>query len=270
MSGRTRTGGVPPLVLVSAGVAAAFLVLPFLAIASEAPWSTLVERYREPAVVDALGLSLAASLAAAGISVLLGVPLAWVLARSRFPGRSVLRGLVLLPMVLTPVVAGTGLLSAFGRRRPLGRWLEDLGVVIPFSAAGVVVAVTFVALPFMVVTVEAGLRAVDPRFEEAAATLGAGRWLRFRRVTVPAIAPAMVAGAVLCWARALGEFGATITFNRNLPGETQTVPLAVFVALESDRDAAVALSLLLVIVAAGAVTLLAVLRDRWLPRRGSP
>ena len=173
--------------------------------------------------------------------MLLGIPLAWVLARGEFPGRALLRGLVLLPMVLPPVVGGAALLFALGRRGLVGQWLdEQFGILLPFSTAGVIVAETFVAMPFLVITVEAALRSADRRFEDAAATLGAGRWTVFRRVTLPMVAPSVLAGAVLCWARALGEFGATITFAGNLQGRTQTVPLAVFLALESDRGAAIA------------------------------
>jgi molybdate transport system permease protein len=191
-----------------------------------------------------------------------GIPLAWVLARVDFPGRSLVRSLVLLPMVLPPVVGGAALLFAFGRTGLIGRPLyEGTGILLPFSLSGVVAATTFVALPFLVVTVEAGLRSADRRYEEAAATLGAGRWTVFRRITLPMVTPSVVAGAVLCWARALGEFGATVTFAGNLQGRTQTMPLAVFLALESDRDAAIALSLVLVAVS---LAVLVPLRDRWL------
>jgi molybdate transport system permease protein len=169
--------------------------------------------------------------------------------------------MVLLPMVLPPVVGGAALLFAFGRRGVVGQWLyEQLGILLPFSTAGVVVAETFVAMPFLIITVEAALRSVDRRFEDAAASLGAGRWMTFRRVTVPMVAPSLIAGAVLCWARALGEFGATITFAGNLQGRTQTMPLAVYLALEDNRDAAIALSLVLVAVS---LIVLVSLRERW-------
>jgi molybdate transport system permease protein len=185
-----------------------------------------------------------------------------VLARTTFPGRSVVRAVVLLPMVLPPVVGGAALLFAFGRRGLFGGPLHDAtGLLLPFSIWGVIVANTFVALPFLVITVEAGLRTADPRFEEAAATLGAGRWTIFRRVALPNALPSVAAGAVLAWARALGEFGATVTFAGNLQGRTQTMPLAVFLALESDREAAVALSLILIGVS---LAVLIPLRDRWL------
>ena len=243
-------------------VAVAFIAVPFVALFQRAPWSDLGDLVREPVVTDALRLSLTTAFAATGISLLFGIPLAWVLARTRFPGRSLTRALVTLPMVLPPVVGGAALLFAFGRRGLLGGPVYDsTGLLLPFSAWGVVAANTFVSLPFLVLTVESGLRASDVRYEDAAATLGASRWTIFRRVTVPHAAPSIVAGAVLCWARALGEFGATVTFAGNLQGRTQTMPLAVFLALESDRDAAIALSLVLIAVS---LAVLVPLRDRWL------
>ena len=245
-----------------AAVAVAFIAVPFVALFQRAPWSDLGDLVREPVVTDALRLSLTTAFAATGISLLFGIPLAWVLARTRFPGRSLTRALVTLPMVLPPVVGGAALLFAFGRRGLLGGPVYDsTGLLLPFSTSGVVAANTFVSLPFLVLTVESGLRAADVRYEDAAATLGASRWTIFRRVTVPHAAPSIVAGAVLCWARALGEFGATVTFAGNLQGRTQTMPLAVFLALESDRDAAIALSLVLIAVS---LAVLVPLRDRWL------
>lgn len=245
-----------------AGIAIAFVTLPLVALLVRTPWSDLGTLLTDDVVVDALGISLVTSLAATAISLVLGLPLAWVLARSDFPGRSVVRALVLLPMVLPPVVGGAALLFAFGRRGLIGEPVYDgTGLLLPFSTGGVVLANTFVALPFLVITVESGLRALDTRFEDAAATLGASRWTVMRRVTLPAAVPSIVAGAVLCWARALGEFGATVTFAGNLQGRTQTMPLAVFLALESDRDAAVALSLVLIAVS---LAVLVPLRDRWL------
>ncbi|HZB72248.1 MAG TPA: ABC transporter permease, partial [Acidimicrobiales bacterium] len=209
----------PPLALVvPAALGAAFVVLPLVGLLQRVPWSDLGAELAAPAVRQALGLSLVTSLAATGVSVVLGVPLAWVLARVRFPGRSLLRAAVTLPMVLPPVVGGAALLFALGRRGLVGGWLDDVGVQLPFSTAGVVVANTFVAMPFLVVSVEGALRAADLRYEDAAATLGAGRWAVLTRVTLPLVRPALVAGALLCWARALGEFGATITFAGNLPG----------------------------------------------------
>jgi molybdate transport system permease protein len=243
-------------------VAVAFVAIPFLALLQRAPWSNLGDLVGRPVVVDALRLSLTTAFAATGLAMVLGIPLAWMLARTRFPGRSAARAVVILPMVLPPVVGGAALLFAFGRRGLLGGPIYDsTSFLLPFSIWGVIVANTFVAMPFLVLTVEAGLRASDLRYEEAAATLGASRWTVFRRITLPHAAPAIAAGAVLAWARALGEFGATVTFAGNLQGRTQTMPLAVFLALESDRDAAIALSLVLIVVS---LAVLLPLRDRWL------
>ena len=197
---------------------------------------------------------------------MVGVPLAWVLARARFRGLFLLRALVTLPLVLPPVVGGVALLLAFGRLGVVGRSLDLwFGFTLPFTTLGVIVAEAFVAMPFLVVTVEGAFRSLDRGYEEAAATLGASRFATFRRVTLPLVGPSLVAGAVLCWARALGEFGATITFAGNFPGRTQTMPLAVYLAMETDPEAAIALSLVLLLVS---VAVLALLRDRWL-RAGS-
>ncbi len=218
-------------------------------------------------MLSALRLSLESASAATAASLVLGVPLAWVLARVRLPGIGALRALVTVPLVLPPVVGGVALLLAFGRNGVLGAHLADwFGLSLPFTQLGVIVAETFVAMPFLVVTVEGALRSSDLGLEEAAATLGASRINIFRRVTLPLIGPSLLAGSVLCWARALGEFGATITFAGNFPGTTQTMPLAVYNALQTDPDAAIALSLVLLVVA---VAVLALLRDRWLPGSGT-
>jgi molybdate transport system permease protein len=260
---RRRVRERPPAALLAlAIVGVGLFVLPLAGLLAETPWRDLPNLLAGDVVTDALRLSAVASLAATAISLILGVPLAWVLARVEFPGRSVLRALVLLPLVLPPVVGGAALLFAFGRRGVIGEPLhEATGLVLPFSIWGVVVAVTFVAMPFLVITVEGALRNLDNRFEGAASTLGASRWTVMRRVTLPMIAPSLGAGLLLTWARALGEFGATITFAGNLQGRTQTLPLAVFVGLETNRDAAVALSLLMVAIA---LAVLILLRDRWL------
>lgn len=252
----------PPLFLVGlAAIGLAIFVVPLLGLLARTPWGELPTLLTDDVATDALRLSIVASLSATAISTLLGVPLAWVLARVEFRGRAIVRGLVLLPLVIPPVVGGVALLFALGRRGLLGGPLEAAtGLVLPFSLSGVVLAATFVSMPFLVITVEGALRNLDPRFEGAAATLGAGRWTVLRSVTLPMIAPSLRAGIVLTWARALGEFGATLTFAGNLPGRTQTLPLAVYVALESDRDAAVALSLILIVVA---LVVLITLRERW-------
>ncbi|WP_405087791.1 ABC transporter permease [Microbispora sp. NBC_01389] len=254
--------GRPPWMLVLPAVAGlAFLVLPLAGLLIRAPWSTLLQRLAEPQVLEALRLSLLCATAATAVCVLLGVPLAWLLARVEFPGRRVARALVTVPLVLPPVVGGVALLLVLGRRGLAGQWLESaFGITLPFTTAGVVVAEAFVAMPFLVISVEGALRGADRRFEEAAATLGASRWTVFRRVTLPLVMPGVVAGAVLCWARALGEFGATITFAGNFPGTTRTMPLAVYLALETEPEAAVVLSLVLLTVS---VVILACLRDRW-------
>ncbi|WP_083974220.1 ABC transporter permease [Herbidospora daliensis] len=238
-----------------------FLVLPLAGLLVRAPWSTLPERLSEPQVLEALRLSLVTASLATVICLVLGVPLAWLLARTDFPGRRLLRALVTVPLVLPPVVGGVALLLVLGRRGLVGQWLESaFGFSLPFTTAGVVVAEAFVAMPFLVIAVEGALRAADVRYEEAAATLGASRFTVFRRVTLPLVAPGVLAGAVLCWARALGEFGATITFAGNFPGRTQTMPLAVYLALETEPEAAIVLSLVLLAVS---VLILVALRDRW-------
>ncbi len=258
--GRRRPSAPWPLVVLAV-VGAALFVLPLIGLAVRAPWSALGELLGEPIVTDALRLSLLSSLAAAAISTVLGVPLAWVLSRVEFPGRSLVRALVTLPMVLPPVVGGAALLFALGRRGVVGGPIFDAtGFTLPFSFWGVVVANTFVAMPFLVITVEGALRSIDQRYEQAAASLGANPLRVFRQVTLPMIRPSLQAGIVLAWARALGEFGATVTFAGNLQGRTQTLPLAVFVALESDRDTAMAISLLLIAVS---LVVLVTFRARW-------
>ncbi|MEV4347857.1 ABC transporter permease [Actinoplanes sp. NPDC049596] len=252
---------VPLVLAIPAAAGLAFLVLPLAGLLIRAPWSTLPERLTEPGILAALRLSLVTATIATAVCLLLGVPLAWVLARTDFPGRRIVRALVTVPLVLPPVVGGVALLLVFGRRGLLGGWLDaTFGVSLPFTTAGVVLAEAFVAMPFLVISVEGALHGADARYEEAAATLGASRWTAFRRVTLPLIAPGVLAGGVLCWARALGEFGATITFAGNFPGRTQTMPLAVYLALEQDVNAAIVLSLLLLVVS---ITILATLRDRW-------
>ena len=259
---RRRPGNRPPLLLVAlAAAGAAVFLVPLVGLLAQTPWRDLPSLLQRAVVGDALRLSLLTSLAATAIAALLGIPLAWVLARVAFPGRSVVRGLVLLPLVLPPVVGGAALLFALGRRGVIGEPLNRLtGLVLPFSTWGVVVAATFVAMPFLVVTVEGALRNLDPRYEGAAASLGARRWTIIWRVTLPMIGPSLASGLALTWARALGEFGATITFAGNLQGRTQTLPLAVFVALESDRDVAIALSLVMVAIS---LAVLVMLRERW-------
>jgi len=257
---------VPAPLLAPALVAVAFLALPLAGLVVRAPWGRLGPVLSGSDAAAALVLSLWTASAATAVSLIIGVPLAWVLASSGFPGQRLLRALVTLPLVLPPVVGGVALLLVFGRTGLAGRYLDSwFGLTIPFSPLAVVMAETFVAMPFLIITVEGALRSADQGFEEAAATLGATRMTVFRRVTVPLIAPSLGAGAVLCWARALGEFGATITFAGSFPGRTETMPIAVYYALENDPAAAIALSLVLLAVS---IAVLVSLRGRWL-RGGS-
>jgi len=258
--GRSR----PPIALVGpAALGVGFLTIPLLAMVFLAPWRDLPGLLASTQVVQALRLSLVTATVSAAICLLLGVPLGWALSRSASPAARVLRALVTVPLVLPPVVGGVALLLAYGRTGLVGRALyAATGWQIPFTTVAVVLAQTFVALPFMVVTIEGALRAAGEHFEEAAATLGATRWMSFRTVTLPLIGPSIAAGAVLSWARALGEFGATVTFAGNLPGVTQAMPSAVYRAFESDPPSAVALSLVLLGVS---VTVLVLFRDRWRP-----
>ncbi|MEZ5166727.1 MAG: ABC transporter permease [Acidimicrobiales bacterium] len=246
-----------------AALGVTFLAVPLVGLLQRAPWSTIVERLTTPAVLDAVRVSAVVSVCATIAAAVLGLPLAWLLARTTGPVATVLRVLVMLPMVLPPVVGGTALLFALGRRGLFGGWLDGAGIQLPFTTAGAVVAATFVALPFFVTTVDAALRQGDGALEEAAAACGAGPWATFVHVTVPTLRPAIVAGAALSWARALGEFGATVTFAGSLGGRTRTLPLETFLALEQDPDTAIAVSVLLLAMSLG---VLVALRGRWLVR----
>ena len=249
---RGRRVALPVPVLVLAGIAVLFFALPLVGLLWRAPWTGVWSYLTEDNALTALRLSVICSLWATLLSIIFGVPLAWMLARVDFPGRSVVRALCTLSMVLPPVVGGVALFFALGRRGLVGQYLDRwFDVRLPFTTAGVVVAQTFVAMPFLVITVEAALRQLDSRYEDASRTLGGSRWYTFWRVTLPTIRPALVAGAVLAWARALGVFGAPITFAGNFPGTTQTMPLAVYVAMQSDLDVAVVYSVLLSMMAFG-------------------
>lgn len=259
---RRRQRHTPALFIPLATLAVVFFALPFIGLFWRAPWSRTFEILGSGDLLEPLRLSLVTSLAATAIAAVLGIPLAWVLARHGFPGRSLVRALCTLSMVLPPVVGGVALFFALGRRGLVGQWLDRWwGITFPFTANAVVIAQAFVAMPFLVITVEAAFRQLDHRYEDAARTLGASNWYAFRRVTLPTIRPAMIAGLVLAWARALGEFGATITFAGNTPGRTRTMPLAIYLARESDHDTAIMLSIVLVAVS---FTVLVALRDRWL------
>ena len=262
-----RPGGRrPPLpLLVPSVVAVLLLVLPLAGLLVRTPWSRLGSLLTRPDVLEALRLSVTVASCATVLSAVLGVPLAWMLARVAFPGRSLLRGVVTVPLVLPPVILGIALLLAFGRNGIVGRHLERwLGVTLPFTTAGVVLAVTVVSMPFLVVAVEGALRSQDSRAEAVASTLGASDWYAFRRITLPAVLPGVAAGAVLSFARALGEFGATITFAGSFPGTTRTLPVFAYTLLNAgDTEAAVAVSLVLLVVSVGA---LVGLRGHWSTR----
>ncbi len=259
-----RTNRNPAPVTAVGLLALGLLILPVVGLVQRAPWSALPGLLRDQSVLDALRVSLTVSAAATAACVVLGLPLAFVLARSRLRPLRVIRAFVMLPMVLPPVVGGTALLFALGRRGLAGQWLDSwFGISLPFSAAGAAVAAAFVALPFFVVTVESALLQAGTDLEEAGACLGAGQWANLLHVSLPAIRPALASGAALAWARAVGEFGATLTFAGSFPGRTRTLPLETYLALESRPEAAVAISLVLLAVA---LAVLVTLRDRWMPR----
>lgn len=245
----------PPVSLaVAATVGVAFLVLPLVGLLAKTPWSHLPSLVTSPEASTALRLSLECSFGALALALVTGVPLAWLLARREFPGKSLVRALVTVPLVLPPVVGGVALLYAFGRR-------GILPLHIAFTTWAAIAAEAFVAMPFLVLAAEGALTALDERYEDVAGTLGAGPLSTFRRVTLPLVGPGIAAGAALAWARALGEFGATITFAGNLPGSTQTLPLHVYLQLQSGHpDAAVAASVLMLAVS---ILVLVALRGRW-------
>ena len=261
---RLNQGRAPVVLLLPSLVGLAFLTLPVIGLLVRTPWSRLTQDIAATDTWTALRLSLECATAATGVSLVLGVPLAWLLARTELPGRRFARTLVAVPLVLPPVVGGMALLLMFGRDGILGSYLDRwFGITLPFTTAGVVMAETFVALPFLVISVETALHGLDRALEEAAATSGAGRWQIFRWITLPNLLPAIGAGAVLSWARAIGEFGATITFAGDFPGTTQTMPLAVYLAFQNDPQSAIVLSVVLLVVS---IALLAALRDRLFTR----
>ncbi|MFG2769893.1 ABC transporter permease [Streptomyces sp. NPDC048350] len=261
-TGRRVRGARAPLALaIPALLAVAFLVLPLIGILARTQWGQLTDHLGSPGTTQALRLSLVVSFWSLGLSLVLGVPLAWLLARVSFPGKALVRSLVLLPMVLPPTVGGVALLLAFGRRGLLGPWLEStFDITFPFHTSGAVLAATFVAMPFLVISLEGALGGLRLRYEETAASLGASPVRVFLTVTLPMVAPGLIAGAALTWARALGEFGATITFAGNLPGTTQTLPLQVYLLLQDEPEAATSVSLLLLVIA---MAVLIALRGRW-------
>ncbi|SER19076.1 ABC transporter permease [Arthrobacter sp. OV608] len=247
--------GVPRWTYVVAVLAATVVILPLFAMVARVNWANFLPLVTSESAVSALGLSLRTSAVSTILCIVLGVPLALVLARGRFRLQGLLRALVLLPLVLPPVVGGIALLYTFGRQGLLGRTLEVLGLQIAFSTTAVVLAQTFVALPFLVVSLEGALRTGGERYEAVAATLGASPGRVFRSVTLPLVLPGLASGAVLSFARSLGEFGATLTFAGSLQGVTRTLPLEIYLQRETDPEAAVALSLVLVAVAVAVVAL---------------
>lgn len=262
---RARDGaglGTPWPIVPPALIAVVFLFLPTLALIVRTPWSRIGAIYRTQQIWTALRLSVESSLEATVISLIVGVPLAWMLARLRVPGMGLVRAIVTIPLVLPPVIGGVALFSAFGRSGMLGGTIRTVfGMNLPFTYPAIVLAQAFVAMPFLVVTVEGAFRTADRGVEEAAATLGASRTRIFAAVTLPLVLPSIVAGSVLCWARALGEFGATLLIGGNNPGTTQTVPTAVLTVFQDNPSDAPALSLPLIAVA---IIVLGTLRDRWL------
>lgn len=263
-SRRSRVGGrdaVPPQLLIPAVCALGLLVLPLVGLLIRAPWSRTWEILASPGLQQALGLSISTALVASLCCVVLGVPLGWLLAQPWLPGARLLRALATVPLVLPPVVGGVALFALLGRRGALGEPVfEFTGLALPFTTPAVVVAQVFVALPFQVLAAEGAFRASDERYAQVAATLGASPWTAFRRVTLPMVAPSVLAGAVLSWGRALGEFGATVTFAGNLPGRTQTLPLQVYLLLQTDPDAAIMAAVTMLFIS---VALLVALRGRW-------
>jgi molybdate transport system permease protein len=265
---RQGTGNQPPFPAVVVGCLGLvlFFLLPLVGLLWRAPWHDVGSVLGDHDAREALRLSLVCSLSATALSVLFGLPIAWLIARSDFFGRGLVRALALLPLVLPPVVGGVALFYAFGRRGLIGQWLDRwFDVRLPFTVWAAIIAETFVAMPFFVITVEGALRGLDTRYEDAAATYGAGRWTVMRRVTLPMIGPSILAGMALTWARALGEFGATITFAGNFPGKTQTLPLAIYLAFENNQPAGIVLSLVLLAVS---LVVLTFIGGRVLAERG--
>lgn len=255
--GRSRGGLLAP-----AWLAVLLLSLPLLGLLLRADWAGIPASLASSGAAPALRLSLLTTSSTVVVCAVLGTPLAWLLARSTSRLTGWLRALVTVPLVLPPVVGGVALFAAYGREGVVGGPLRQLtGLTVPFSTVAVVLAEVFVAMPFYVLAVEGAMRGLDPRYDGLAATLGASPWRTFRTVVVPMVAPGIASGAALAWARALGEFGATITFAGSFPGRTQTAPLAVYAALDRDPQAAVSLSLVMLLLS---VAVLAALRGRWL------
>lgn len=263
---RRRARRAPWFLLAPGLVALAFLIVPMAGLLAQVPWGSFIETITAPEALTALRLSLVTSTIATCAAAVVGVPFAWLLARDILPFTHVWRALVLVPLLLPPVVSGVALLAAFGRYGLVGQYIYMwFGFQIPFTTVAVVLAMTFVAMPFLIITLEGAFRTLDRRYEDAASTLGASSWTTFRRVTLPLIGPSLLAGSVLCWARALGEFGATVTFAGSFPGTTQTMPIAIYYALDTNWSSAISLSVVLMAVC---IAVLILLRGRYL--RTSP
>ena len=256
---RVSSPALPRWVLIPALLGALMVLLPLVAMAARVRWRDFWGLITSSSSLDALKLSLQTSATTALLCLVLGVPIALLLARADFPGLAVVRSIVLIPLVLPPVVGGIALLYTFGRQGLIGRHLEVMGIQIAFSTTAVVLAQTFVALPFLVLSLEGALRTAGTRYEVVAASLGARPSRVLLRVTLPLVLPSLLSGTVLCFARALGEFGATITFAGSLQGTTRTLPLEIYLQRESDPEAAVALSFVLMVVA---IAVIAVARRR--------
>jgi molybdate transport system permease protein len=255
--------GVPPAVAAASAPLLGFILLPLVVLVLSVPPGALLGHLRSALVLEALRLTLLTTAVATALCAVLGLPVAWLLARGRFRGAALLDTLVDLPITIPPVVGGVALLLCFGRRGPIGRLLEEAGVTVAFSTTAVVMAQVFIACPFFIKAARAGFEAVDRRLEQAARTLGSSPWRTFWTVSVPLARPALVAGLALAWARALSEFGATMMFAGNLPGRTQTLTLAVMTALESDVEAAAAVSLVSLALAVVALVGARAVGGRW-------
>jgi len=225
-----------------------FFLIPVVSLLIQMPWDRIPEMVSNRQIWIAFRISLLVSLSAVGLSLFFGFPIAWVMTRSTYRWTKLIRIIVLMPMVLPPIVGGVALLSAFGANSPIGQILDSIGIRLPFTTAGAVLSATFVSAPFMIITLESGLRSLDPKLEHAGQVLGASRWMIIRTIIIPGLRPALIAGIALTWARALGEFGATIAFAGNMPGRTQTLPLAIYQSLQTDMDLALLISAILILI----------------------
>ncbi len=226
-----------------------FFLIPVVSLLIQMPWNRIPEVLSNREIWTAFRISLLVSLGAVGLSLLFGFPIAWVMTRcNHHRWTKFIRIIVLMPMVLPPIVGGVALLAAFGANSPIGQLLGSIGIRLPFTTAGAVLSATFVSAPFMIITLESGLRSLDPKLEHAGQVLGASRWMIIRTIIIPGLQPALIAGIALTWARALGEFGATIAFAGNMPGRTQTLPLAIYQSLQTDMDLALLISAILILI----------------------